>query len=122
MPGSQTVVAALEARFVDTVQQRASRTPSCTVTPSTPNRWPSRPLAQRARAAEPPLPSPHFGRGLLTLALGAHPHHLPGESDPLEGTDEEAPEVELAAAKAVERRRGERVVVVVPGLPEGSHR
>ena len=34
------------------------------------------------------------------MAFGADSHHLPGESGPLEGPDEDAPEVELAAANA----------------------
>jgi hypothetical protein len=37
------------------------------------------------------LPDP--GRCLLALALGADSHHMPGESGPLEGPDEDAPEV-----------------------------
>jgi hypothetical protein len=50
--------------------------------------------------------------GLLTL--GAHPHHLPRQAQGLEEPDEQAAEIEFAAAKAVERGCGERVVVVVP--------
>jgi hypothetical protein len=48
------------------------------------------------------------------LALGADSHHLPCQAHGLEQADEEAAEVELAAAQAVERGGGERVVVVVP--------
>src|SRR3954465_159747 len=75
----------------------------------------------------PPPASTSFPRlrpaqGGLALPCVAHPHHVPGQAAGLEPADHHGRRVDLPAPEAVARRRGEGVVVVVPGLAEREER
>src|SRR3984885_6473096 len=74
------------------------------------------PLATTAwRSARSPRP---HRRELGRLALRAHTHHVPDQTDAFQRADHERRRVELPAAKSVLGGGRERMVVVVPGLAE----
>ena len=55
---------------------------------------------------------------LARLARGRDPHDIPGQPGQLEPADHPGRRIGLPPAEAVARRRGEGVMVVVPGLAE----
>src|SRR5215216_163885 len=59
---------------------------------------------------------------LAELPLRSHAHHVPDEAAGLQAAYDQRRGIELPATEAVPRRRRERVVVVVPRLPEGGKR
>src|SRR5436309_2736659 len=61
-------------------------------------------------------------RELCRLSLTRDPDDPPRKTTGFETTDDPPARIDLEAAQAVERRRRERVVVVVPGLTEREPR
>src|SRR5690242_1744980 len=82
--------------------------------------------ASPGRSSADPLPSRSIrtrsgGAGdgpAADLAAGVDPLDVPHQSEPFHQADEPARDVELAAVDPVHGRRGEGVVVVVPGLAQ----
>ena len=60
------------------------------------------------------------GATLGLLALRTDPDDVPGQMATLQSENQPAREIELPAAEAVASRRGERMMVVVPGSPNAS--
>src|SRR5262245_60491954 len=83
-----------------------------------------RPARSGRRGARPsPVPRERAElRQPLLLALRRDADDVPGEAEALHRADDRPGRVELAPAEAVDRRPGEGVVVVVPGLAEGRER
>ncbi len=75
------------------------------------------------RTAPPAAGTPETYSALARLALGTDPLHVPDQARDAPARDDQHPrQVDLATAHAVERRGGEGVMVVVPGLAERERR